>query len=291
MPSIGEEARAADGPGPAREAGRVGRAHLGTCTLAEVLAKLHVAERRARTDAEGASRMLDALADRIAGSNNPVWSRWVDELGARLDPRAASRRLLARYLGSQVQWLDGTERVDATVVFADLVGFTRRSVELPPEEVMGTVRGLFELASAPLRTHRLHPLQYLGDGLLAIAVGEGHRRRAVAFARGFTRRMADVTHVRASMCGGELAASERLNVRCGVATGPVVLGPLGNLLRTELLAIGLTTNRAARLQGYAEPDEVVCDEVLCPDEGEPLELRPKGLPAIRARRLVAEDRS
>lgn len=255
---------------------------LGVCTLPEVLATLHVAS---RAPAAEANAMLDALGARVAQSNNPLFFRWLDEAGERIDPRAASTRRLQRYLGPQAGALEATARVDATVVFSDLVGFTRRSVELSPEAVMDTVRSVFELAMPLLLAHRLEPLQYLGDGLLALAVGGEHEARGLAFAEALCQRMHRVSAVRASY--REDAALHRMNVRCGVASGPVVRGPIGNLLRTEHLAIGLTTNRAARLQSYAEPDEVVCDAALS-ERGERFEVAPKGLDTFAARRLALE---
>ena len=253
---------------------------LGVCTLPEVLATLHVAQRAER---ERANEMLDALAERVAQSNNPLFFRWLDETGERVDPRLASSRRMRRYLGPQAGGLDATARVDATVVFSDLVGFTRRSAHLAPEEVMDTVRSVFELAMPLLLEHRLEPLQYLGDGLLALAVGDAHGARGLAFAEAFCRRMQAVSAVRSNHRRDD-PALHRMNLRCGVATGPVVLGPIGNLLRTEHLAIGLTTNRAARLQSYAEPDEVVCDAALT-DRGERFEVSPKGLDTLAARRI------
>ncbi|MFK7989623.1 MAG: adenylate/guanylate cyclase domain-containing protein [Sandaracinaceae bacterium] len=255
---------------------------LGVCTLPEVLATLHVASREEQAEA---NPMLDALSARVAQSNNPLFFRWLDEAGERVDPRAASQRRMQRYLGPQAGALEATARVEATVVFSDLVGFTRRSVELSPEAVMDTVRSVFELAMPLLLTHRLEPLQYLGDGLLALAVGEDHEARGLAFAEALCQRMHRVSAVRASYRGD--AALHRMNVRCGVASGPVVRGPIGNLLRTEHLAIGLTTNRAARLQSYAEPDEVICDAALS-ERGERFEVSPKGLDTFAARRIALD---
>ena len=241
-----------------------------------------MAQRRAAADRPGANAALDALAVQIAATNNPMLFRLLDVVGDAIDPRAAARRRLARYLGANASELERTVRLEATVVFADLVGFTRRSVELSPEAVMETVRSVFELAAGPLLERGLEPLQYLGDGLLAIAVGEGHAQRGLGFARSFTRRMRRVSAARAA-AGAEPTVAA-MNVRCGVATGPVVLGPIGSLVRTEHLAIGLTTNRAARLQGFASPDEVVCDAAMS-DEGERFEVEAKGIGVIAARRL------
>ena len=90
-----------------------------------------------------------------------------------------------------------------------------------------------------------------------------HGRRGVAFACDFTARCHNVTRIRQALWGDEpLPLRHQMNVRCGVATGPVVLGTLGSLAKLEFAAIGMTTNRAARLQGQAEPNQVVTDAAI-----------------------------
>jgi class 3 adenylate cyclase len=49
----------------------------------------------------------------------------------------------------------------------------------------------------------------------------------------------------------------QLAVRLGIHTGPVV-GQMGSSGRHEHLALGETPNIAARLQGLAEPNTVMC---------------------------------
>src|SRR5262249_20886810 len=56
---------------------------------------------------------------------------------------------------------------------------------------------------------------------------------------------------------GRLGADRRLAVRIGIHTGPVVVGEVGGGARRETLALGETTNVAARLQGLAAPDAVI----------------------------------
>lgn len=208
---------------------------------------------RAATSSAELRRRLEAAYDRAIASNNALWMRWLDEAASELDPLLFSERIARRYSGRARAELMKTAREEATIIFADLVGFTPRSLVLPPEEVMDTVRGLFELGVPLLAKYKVQPLTYMGDGLLAIAQGPEHERRGLAFARELVARTGRVTRVR-EVLGSGLP----LQLRAGVASGTVVLGSLGSLFKTEFAAIGATTNLAARLQAKAEPGEVVC---------------------------------
>src|SRR4029453_1955404 len=55
----------------------------------------------------------------------------------------------------------------------------------------------------------------------------------------------------------ELKFPPPLQVRIGIHTGPVVVGEIGVGERTERLALGETPNITARIQGQANPEEVV----------------------------------
>ena len=201
-------------------------------------------------------RMRARLADadrRAMQSNNPLWMKWVDEATAQLDPEQLSERIALRFSGRSRRDLQRTTREECTIIFADLVNFTPRTLELEPEEVMDTVRGLFELGVPLLTKHRVTPISYMGDGLLAICQGEDHQRRGVSFARDLVARAGRVSRVRRTLGNGW-----PLDLRAGVASGPVVLGTLGTLFKTEFAAIGVATNLAARLQSKAEPGEVMC---------------------------------
>ncbi|MCA9643891.1 MAG: adenylate/guanylate cyclase domain-containing protein [Myxococcales bacterium] len=230
----------------------------------EVRAYVRTAEAAARRgDLFRARALLESADARVEASNNPGLRHLLDESAVRIDPAGMPERLIRRYAGADMTSLAETRRVDNTIVFADLVSFTQRSNELTPEEVMDTARSVFELSSEVLKRHANMPLSYLGDGLLAHATGPDHGPRGVAFACDFTKRCDNVTRVRQALWGDEpLPLRFQMNVRCGVATGPVVLGTLGSLAKLEFAAIGMTTNRAARLQGQAEPNQVVADAAI-----------------------------
>jgi class 3 adenylate cyclase len=234
-----------------------------------------------------ACRAALAEAEHIAiAAGNPAWLREVDDAADRLDEGGAAHRLARRYGGRGLDELRETRRERVTIVFTDLVSFTPRTQELTPDEVMATVRGVFELASPLLARHGVRPLTCMGDGLLAIAQGPAHEARALAFARDYVARC-----TRLSILRRALGDRFGLDLRAGLATGPVVTGAIGSVLKLEFAAIGLTTNLAARLQGKAEPGEIVCADETATAAGlvdlprEQLELKgfAARLPAVRLR--------
>jgi class 3 adenylate cyclase len=221
----------------------------GGASEAELLTLLLFAE-RAR-DANERQQQLEAAFEYARKANNPLWVARVDRMYERLDPRGFSRRVSERFSGRSAEELEKTALEDATSIFADLVGFTSRSQELSPEETMETVRSLFELAVPLFVRFKVRPLQYQGDGLLAVCQGEGHASRGLGFARALVAKTLRVTEVRKA-----LGDKWGLTVRAGVASGPTVLGVLGSHYKLEFQAIGRTVNLASRLQGQAEPGQV-----------------------------------
>src|SRR4029453_9066107 len=94
-----------------------------------------------------------------------------------------------------------------------------------------------------------HIAQYLGDGVLVyFGYPAAHEEDAVRAVRSGLEIVAAV---------GQLKFTPPLQVRIGIHTGPVVVGEIGAGERTEQLALGETPNIAARVQGTANPDEVM----------------------------------
>lgn len=224
-------------------------------TEAEIATHLLSAARaRMNGDDAGQRRWLDLAYERAVLSNNAVWLRRVDAYAQEHDGSRHYAAVIRRFTGERPEDLPSSAETDASIVFVDLVGFTPRSEQMSAAEVMHTVRCLFELTMSVLAEHRVQPLSYRGDGLLACARGEAHELRALSFARDFARRAARVTKVRHA-----LGDTWGVDVRGGVAAGPVVFGVLGNLFKLEFVVNGFSANLAARLQSAASPNEVVCD--------------------------------
>lgn len=147
---------------------------------------------------------------------------------------------------------DRAERRRLSVVFCDLVGSTRLSEMLDPEDMrdlLGTYQGCCVKA---VESAGGHVAQYLGDGVLVyFGYPQSHEddaRRAVRAALQIVKSVAKIPAP---------AGAPPIAARVGIHTGLVVVGEVGRGGHRENLAIGDTPNVAARLQGEADPHQVI----------------------------------
>jgi len=145
------------------------------------------------------------------------------------------------------------ERRQLTVMFCDLVGSTALSAQLDPEELREIVRAYQVSCAEVIRRYDGHIAQHLGDGLLVYfgypTAHEDDARRAVRAGL----EIVTTLHAR----GAGTMHPSPLHVRIGMHTGLVVIGEIGSSEKREILALGKTPNIAARVQGIANPDEVM----------------------------------
>jgi class 3 adenylate cyclase len=147
------------------------------------------------------------------------------------------------------------ERRQLTVMFCDLVGSTDLSQRLDAEDLRSVVRAYQEAASGAIDRYAGHIAQYLGDGLL---VYFGHPQAHEDDAERAVRAGLEIlTALRTLNDALEPKHGIRLAARVGIHTGPVVIGAMGGGAKSETLALGDTTNIAARLEAVAAPDTVV----------------------------------
>ena len=146
------------------------------------------------------------------------------------------------------------ERRQLTILFCDLVGSTELSARLDAEDLREVVRAYQGAAAGAVERFGGHVAQYLGDGILAyFGYPQAHDDDAERALRAGLAAVDGVGALRERL-GRSLA------VRVGVHTGPVVVGEMGAGARRETLALGETTNVAARLEAAAAPDTVVASD-------------------------------
>jgi class 3 adenylate cyclase/tetratricopeptide (TPR) repeat protein len=148
---------------------------------------------------------------------------------------------------------DVAERRQVTVMFCDMVGSTALSARMDPEDLREVISVYQKCVTDTTRRFDGFVAKYMGDGVLVyFGYPQAHEDDAERAVRAGLELIAAVA-------GLETRAS--LQTRLGIATGVVVVGDLiGSGEAQERGIVGETPNLAARLEGIAEPGEMVISE-------------------------------
>jgi class 3 adenylate cyclase len=168
--------------------------------------------------------------------------------------REKSERLLLNVLPASIAArLKQTEAViadgfpEVTVMFADLVDFTRRSERIGPEQLVENLNDLFSVFDQLARERGLEKIKTIGDAYMVVG-GLPDPRPDHADA------VADMAlAMRAEVAGRCDPSGQPLAVRIGIDTGPVVAGVIGTSKFSYDLW-GDTVNTASRMESHGVPD-------------------------------------
>jgi class 3 adenylate cyclase len=135
---------------------------------------------------------------------------------------------------------------EVTVLFADLVDFTRRSRETTPERVVQVLDDLFSALDTLAERYQLEKIKTVGDAYMVVGgLPEPRPDHAQA--------VADMAlAVREEVARHLDPAGEPLAVRIGIDTGPVVAGVIGRRKFSYDLW-GDTVNTASRMESTGVP--------------------------------------
>jgi class 3 adenylate cyclase len=135
---------------------------------------------------------------------------------------------------------------EVTVLFADLVDFTRRSRETTPERVVQVLDDLFSALDTLAERYQLEKIKTVGDAYMVVGgLPEPRPDHAQA--------VADMAlAVREEVARHLDPAGEPLAVRIGIDTGPVVAGVIGRRKFSYDLW-GDTVNTASRMESSGVP--------------------------------------
>jgi class 3 adenylate cyclase/tetratricopeptide (TPR) repeat protein len=167
------------------------------------------------------------------------------------------------------------ERRVATVVFADLVGFTALSETRDPEHIKELVDGCFERLVHDITSFGGRVDKIIGDAILSLfgapIAHEDDAERAVRAALRMQQTIVEYAD--------EIGAS--IQMRIGVNTGEVLVGALR--AGGEYTAMGDVVNTAQRLQTVADPGAVVVGPATHVATADAIEYRALGLVDARGR--------
>jgi class 3 adenylate cyclase len=141
-------------------------------------------------------------------------------------------------------------------MFCDLIGSTEMSQKLDPEELR-EINTAYQVASTgAIELFGGYVARYMGDGVLAyFGYPQAHEDDAERAVLAGLAIVEAITAIKPGTIGQD---NLELAVRVGVATGPVVVGDLiGEGAAQEKAVVGETPNLAARLQGIADPNQVI----------------------------------
>jgi class 3 adenylate cyclase len=165
---------------------------------------------------------------------------------------------------------------EASVLFADLVGFTPIGSQMAPAKLVSVLNELFGRFDELAARHGLEKIKTIGDGYMAVAgvplPVEDHADRTVRFALD----LLEATDALAA----ELEMP--LEIRVGIHSGPLVAGVIGR----DKLAYDLwgdTVNVASRMESQGMPGRIQVSEVTAQKLTAGVGLEPRGTIEVRGR--------
>jgi class 3 adenylate cyclase len=195
------------------------------------------------------------------------------------------------------------QRKQATVIFADLSGFTEMSEKLDPEQVREIVNRYFESLASVVQRYEGTIDKYIGDCVMAVfgvpSVHQNDPERACRAALEMQQRVREL----AAAHDASLPRAPELHI--GINSGLVVAAPMGSSESSQFTVMGDTVNLASRLcheaqNGQIGVGESTWEQVKGHFEFAPRELRTiKGksgktpvyfLNSLRKRRVMAQQK-
>jgi adenylate cyclase len=192
-----------------------------------------------------------------------------DSLNEKIRQEERLRSRLERYLAPQVaemivkgsletkDYVMEPKELTATIVFADIVGFTQLAEQIRPQETNLILNQYFSTMTDIIFSYDGILDKYMGDGLMAVFGApmekEDDAGRAILAAKEMKENQAKMK----SEKGGHRA---RFDIRIGINTGRVVAGNIGSTDRIDYTVIGDPVNIASRLESIAGPNQILIGE-------------------------------
>lgn len=239
------------------------------------LGAIHIA-RRLTTPIQD---LLEATQDIKEGKIDQIPERRNDEIGHLVNAindmsqglirKTELESLLGKFLTKDVaskvlDQLDPVhmsgEYVEATVLFADIVGFTKISQNLSPADVQELLNEYYGYFNACARYYFGIVDKYIGDCIMlvfgALKPDQKHAYHAIACAV-LMQKLADRLNQRRKKQG-----LFSIELRIGINSGKMLAGLIGSVDRMEYTVVGDSVNLASRLCNEANGAQIIIEESL-----------------------------
>jgi adenylate cyclase len=205
------------------------------------------------------SLVADQIATAVVLSR--LYSKMIKEEGKRfLLSRFFSKTVSEKILGSQGLLRLGGERKKATIVFADLHGFTSISEQLDEEKVLEILNAFFSDMTPIIFKNDGTLDKLLGDGMMAIFGAPISRPDDPVRALRTVIEMMKALHAFNDKHRGQ--GWPELKIGIGVNTGNVVAGYIGSEDHLNYTVIGDAVNVASRMQSISKQNEILITKAV-----------------------------
>jgi class 3 adenylate cyclase len=178
--------------------------------------------------------------------------------------RERSERLLLSVLPAPIaeRMKSGETRIaehfsGVTVLFADIVGFTKLSSNVNPQQLVELLDGIFSALDALAHRHGLEKIKTIGDAYMVVSgvpvATDDHCERVAAFALSINA-VLEAVHNAWVLEGKEMSANP-VRMRVGMHTGEVIAGVIGTSKFSYDLW-GDTVNTASRMESHGEAGKI-----------------------------------
>ncbi len=205
--------------------------------------------------------------------------------------RYVSPKVAKQVLSDLEQVQLGGQHVNASVLFADIVGFTALSENMQPQQINALLNEYFSIIGQAAHAYHGHVDKYMGDcAMLVFGVPpqeENHSVQAICCAVLIQRLIGEFNLQRETR--GEVPLHFHISCNSGV----MLAGNMGSHDRMDYTVVGDAVNLASRLATVAEADQIIISkemldlpavqgEVLC-EEHATIRLRGKQQPVATFR--------
>ena len=147
------------------------------------------------------------------------------------------------------------KRIEGSVLFADISGFTKISEQTRAEELVSMLNRYFSLITCACAMNNGIVDKYMGDGVMLVfgapEADKDHAFHAISCALLIQKLIAHENKQR------EADGLFPVQFRIGINTGSMLAGNMGSHERMEYTVVGDTVNLASRLCGIANSSDIV----------------------------------
>lgn len=164
-------------------------------------------------------------------------------------------RIAQRMLAGSEMIADGHS--DVTVMFADIVGFTKLADSMSPKQIVRLLNQLFSGFDEIAERHGLEKIKTIGDAFLAVGGLVAQGEHAEDYVAATLRAAQDFQNYLREQTQGQFN-NRGLDIHIGIATGPIAAGVIGKIRQTYDIW-GNTVNLASRLADKATAGQILVD--------------------------------